>query len=288
MNGFYNLIKPIGFTSGDLVVKLRGILRRHLGEKCKVGHLGTLDPLATGVLGIAVGSATKLFDYFLTKKKTYVATCVLGRTTDTLDSAGVVTEERECLGVTREAFEEAMNRFVGEIEQLPPVYSAKSVGGVKAYRLARKGKDPELIPCKVTIYEMEYLGSPEKNVHSFRVVCSGGTYIRSLCRDIGDALGYPAYMGSLIREQNGDMKIEDAVEWQDVEKEISTGFTSLEQYSKLLNQSDFSEEMRKKIENGVPMKTDIVDGLTAVHIGGKFYAIGEVKNGDLRIVARNL
>ncbi|MBQ7712456.1 MAG: tRNA pseudouridine(55) synthase TruB, partial [Clostridia bacterium] len=139
MNGFYNVIKPIGWTSSDLVVKIRGILRRQTGAKVKIGHLGTLDPLATGVLGVAVGSATKLFDYFLSKRKTYIATCVLGKSTDTLDSAGQITSEVPVEDITDDRLRSVLSSFVGEIEQIPPLYSAKSVDGVRAYRLAYKG-----------------------------------------------------------------------------------------------------------------------------------------------------
>ena len=287
MNGFYNIIKPIGWSSSDLVIKIRGILRRRTGQKVKVGHLGTLDPLATGVLGVAVGSATKLFDYFLTKRKTYVATCVLGKSTDTLDEGGAIIEEAEVPALSNERIEEVLSSFFGEIDQIPPIYSAKSVDGVRAYKLAHKGVSAELKPCRVTIYECKLLERVSENVFRFQVECSGGTYIRSLCRDIGRALSLPAYMGALTRTKNGVMTIENATTLAEVEGDETKGFFSIEAFGKSLKSVDFSEDLRKKIENGVKIEIAEEEGLVSVSIGGVFYGIGAVKNGLLEIVARD-
>ncbi len=288
MNGFYNVVKPIGRSSSDLVIKIRGILRRQTGVKHKVGHLGTLDPLATGVLGVAVGSATKLFDYFLTKTKTYVATCMLGEETDTLDSAGTVIKTCNVPDLDENCIKEALNSFVGEIQQIPPRFSAKSIDGVRAYRLAMKGIEPELKPCKITIYSIEFLKRETNNSFSFRVTCSGGTYIRSLCRDIGKSLGTCAYMSSLTREKNGTMSIDNAVNLEDIESNILNGFTNLDQFSKTLQCAEYSEDFRKKIENGIRVDSDCQDGLVRVVIGGKFFAIGEVIDHKIKIVARDV
>lgn len=287
MNGFFNVIKPIGWSSSDLVIKIRGILRRNTGVKQKVGHLGTLDPLATGVLGIAVGSATKLFDYFLSKRKTYVATCVLGKTTDTLDEAGKVVSEAPVPEITDETLVNTLRGFVGEIEQKPPQYSAKSVGGVKAYKLAYKGLEADLKPCNVTIFAIKLLERLSNEKFVFEVVCSGGTYIRSLCRDIGKALSVPAYMGGLTRTQNGVMTIESAATLEQVENNISSGFFSLEQFGKSLKTVDFSEDFKKKLDNGVKLETVEDDGLITVTVSGVFYALASVNNGLITIVARD-
>ena len=288
MNGFYNVIKPIGWSSSDLVIKIRGILRRHTGQKLKVGHLGTLDPLATGVLGVAVGSATKLFDCFLTKRKTYIATCALGKQTDTLDEGGEVVCQAPVPEITDEALAETLQSFCGEIEQVPPRYSAKSIGGVRAYKLAHKGVEPELKPCHVTIYSCRLLERVSNEVFRFEVECSGGTYIRSLCRDIGVKLGVPAYMSALTRTQNGVMTIENATTIQAIEQDITQGFFSLEAFGKSLKTVDFSEDLRKMIENGNKQCTSEPDGLYSVKIGGEFYAVGQVNDGVLHIVARDL
>lgn len=287
MNGFYNVIKPIGWSSSDLVIKIRGILRRHTGQKLKVGHLGTLDPLATGVLGVAVGSATKLFDHFLTKRKTYIATCALGKQTDTLDEGGEVVCQAPVPEITDEALAETLQSFCGEIEQVPPRYSAKSIGGVRAYKLAQKGVTPALKPCRVTIYSCRLLERLTNDVFRFEVECSGGTYIRSLCRDIGAKLGLPAYMSALTRTKNGVMTIENATTIDVIEQDVTRGFFSLEAFGKSLKTVDFSEDLRKKIENGVKIETAPEEGLIAVSVGGKFYGIGAVKNGALEIVARD-
>ena len=286
MNGFYNIIKPIGRSSSQLVVRLKKIIRNATGEKIKVGHLGTLDPMASGVLGVAVGSATKLFDYFLKKRKVYVCTCVLGRTTDTLDSAGTTVEEKPFVGVSDEAVHAALSKFEGEILQIPPAYSAKSIDGVRAYRLAVKGVAVDLKPCPVTIYAIRYLGREEDNVLRLEVECSGGTYIRSLCRDIGKELGYPAYMGSLTRTQNGNMRLEDAVTIEDAEEDPTRGFLSLEAFGQSLKRIDFSEENEKSLKNGVKLRFECEDGYVSVYLAQKFYGIGRIENGEFSMVAR--
>ena len=287
MNGFYNVIKPIGWSSSDAVIKIRGILRRHLGQKLKVGHLGTLDPLATGVLGVAVGSATKLFDYFLTKKKTYIATCSLGKSTTTLDEGGEVTDRADVPAISDERLESVLSSFIGTYDQIPPAFSAKSVNGVRAYHLAQKGKEVELKPCSITIYDCKLVERISNEIFRFRVECSGGTYIRSLCRDIGEKLSLPAYMSALERIENGSMHIEDAATIEDIEEDISKGFFSLEKFAVTLKSIDFSDDYRKSIENGVKHKVDSEEGLCSVSINGKFFAIGNVKNGLLEIVARD-
>ncbi|MBO4473050.1 MAG: tRNA pseudouridine(55) synthase TruB [Clostridia bacterium] len=288
MNGFYNVIKPIGWTSSDLVVKIRGILRKRTGNKVKIGHLGTLDPLATGVLGVAVGSATKLFDHFLTKRKTYIATCVLGKSTDTLDSAGQVTEVAPVPILSDDDLREALSRFRGEISQIPPLYSAKSVDGTRAYRLASKGVEIVLKPCTVTIYSIELLSRESNDAFRFLVECSGGTYIRSLCRDLGMALGLPAYMSALERTRNGMMRVEDAVTLERIEADISDGFVTLETFGKTLETADFSEEYRFKFDNGVKQPSSLPNGLVRVIVGGGFYGIGQVADGEIRMIARDL
>ena len=151
MKGFVNINKPSGMTSSDVVVKVRGILRRASGEKQKVGHLGTLDPIGTGVLPIAVGSATRLFDYMQEKVKVYRATFVFGQTTDTLDITGNITGECDVFP-TKEQIDVAVSAIHAEIDQFPPHYSAKSVDGVRAYDFARKGIGVDLKPKRITIY----------------------------------------------------------------------------------------------------------------------------------------
>ena len=226
MKGFVNINKPSGMTSSDVVVKVRGILRKASGEKQKVGHLGTLDPIGTGVLPIAVGSATRLFDYMQEKVKVYRATFVFGQTTDTLDITGKITGESDAFP-TREQIDVAVSAIHGEIDQIPPQYSAKSVDGVRAYDFARKGIEVDLKPKRITIYYIKTVdcdldGTPyklDKNEYAFEIACSSGTYIRSIARDLAGALGTVAYMSSIHRIKSGDFEIQDAVTLTDFEKE---------------------------------------------------------------------
>lgn len=286
MNGFYNISKPLNMTSSDAVVKLRGILRAATGEKkIKVGHLGTLDPMATGVLGIAVGEATKLFDYFLSKTKTYKAVIEFGKSTDTLDSAGNISRMADCTYIAEDMVVNAANDFLGEYLQIPPQFSAKSVGGVRAYTLARNGVIVPLEAKKVRIDEIKV--KRKTDVEFFLTIkCGSGTYIRAICRDIGDKLNIPAYMKSLERIENGFMHIEDSVTLVDVEKDISNGFVSLETFASRFDRIDFDFSELKKLDNGVKINVATINGICSVYVEGIFYGVGTVTNGKLSLIAR--
>ncbi len=210
MNGFLVVDKPAGITSHDVVDRARRIL----GIR-KIGHLGTLDPLGVGVLVLAVGKATKAVRYFVDDDKEYTTTVRLGVTTDTQDLDGTVLEERE-VNVTLDEFERALDRFRGEIEQIPPMVSAKKVGGKRLYKLHRQGIEVEREPKKVRIYEIDLrdFSPPEATFH---VRCSKGTYIRTLCADIGEALGCGGAMAWLRRTKSGFFTIEDAVTLDELE-----------------------------------------------------------------------
>lgn len=203
INGIINVYKEAGYTSFDVVAKLRGIA----GQR-KIGHTGTLDPDATGVLPVALGNATKLVDMMTDKKKEYVATFVLGKTTDTQDISGQVLSEREVCCDEKEV-REAITSFTGDIEQVPPMYSALKVDGKRLYELAREGKTVERKARPVTIHEIEILDVKIPDV-KIRVVCSKGTYIRTLCYDIGEKLGCGATMTSLVRTASGQFSIDKA------------------------------------------------------------------------------
>lgn len=193
-NGVINVYKEPGYTSFDVIAKLRGILKQK-----KIGHTGTLDPDAEGVLVVCLGNATKLCDVLTDKDKCYTATMRLGITTDTEDSSGKILEERE-VDVTEEQVKEVVSSFVGEYHQIPPMYSAIKVNGKKLYELARAGVEVERKPRPVVIHSIDII---EINlpVVRFRVNCGKGTYIRSLCRDIGDRLGCGATMEHLLRDR---------------------------------------------------------------------------------------
>lgn len=192
-NGIINVYKESGFTSFDVVAKLRGILKQK-----KIGHTGTLDPDAEGVLVVCLGKATRLCDILTDKDKSYTATLLLGRTTDTEDSSGKLLTENE-VNVTEEEVTNAIRSFVGEYDQIPPMYSAIKVNGKKLYELAREGIEIERTPRRVAIHKIDII-SMELPYVTFRVSCGKGTYIRSLCRDIGEKLGCGGIMDKLVRD----------------------------------------------------------------------------------------
>lgn len=203
--------KPLEWTSFGLVNKVRYLLCRHIGEKkLKVGHAGTLDPLATGVLIICTGKATKQIDTLQAKTKEYVATLQLGATTPSFDLETEVDATYPTAHITEEKVKEALTRFIGRIEQVPPSYSACKVDGKRAYDLARQGKEVELKAKVLVIDEIELqdFNSPAMQA-TIRVVCSKGTYIRALARDIGLALESGAHLTALRRTRIGDYKVED-------------------------------------------------------------------------------
>jgi tRNA pseudouridine55 synthase len=193
--------KPVGFTSHDVVAKVR----RLLGIR-RIGHTGTLDPAVTGVLPLCIGRATRVVEYIQELPKEYEAVLTVGYATDTEDSTGAVTEQVEQAVLTPEQVQAALDRFVGEIDQIPPMYSAVKVEGKRLYELARAGVEIERQPRRVEIYRIELTGMELDQPHPilrFRVSCSKGTYIRTLCSDIGRALGYPAVMSGLVRTSTG-------------------------------------------------------------------------------------
>lgn len=202
--------KPLGWTSFDAVKRLRGAIQRRLQlKRFKVGHAGTLDPLATGVLIVCTGRATRRIEELQNGSKEYVATMRLGATTPSYDLETQINATYPTAHITRQSVEEILPRFTGRIMQVPPVFSAVKVDGKRAYRLARKGKPVELKPKSLEITELELLSFSQEEI-KVRVVCSKGTYIRALARDIGEALGSGAHLTALRRTRVGSMKIADA------------------------------------------------------------------------------
>lgn len=203
--------KPLGWTSFDAVKRLRGLLTRRLGlRKFKVGHAGTLDPLATGVLLVCTGRATKRIDELQAGRKEYVATLRLGATTPSFDLEKQIDRLYPYRHITQEEVWRVLKDFTGTIMQVPPVFSAVKIDGKRAYKLARKGAEPDLKPKPLQIDELELLRF-ELPIIQIRVVCSKGTYIRALARDIGSALGSGAHLTSLRRTRVGSYSISDAL-----------------------------------------------------------------------------
>ena len=209
--------KPLTWTSFNVVNKIRGHLCRHLGvRKLKVGHAGTLDPLATGVMVICTGHATKRIEELQAHVKEYVATLQLGATTPCFDLEKPIDQTYPTEHITEPLLRQVLTRFLGRIEQVPPVFSACKIDGHRAYDLARKGKEVELKPKLLVIDEIELLDfNPEKMQATIRVVCSKGTYIRALARDIGIALDSGAHLIALRRTRVGDVRVENCMKVED-------------------------------------------------------------------------
>ena len=203
--------KPLEWTSADVVRKVKFRLQRMGYRKIKVGHAGTLDPLATGILLVCIGRATKRVDSLQAERKEYVADLMLGATTPSFDMEHPVDKTYPTEHITRELVEETLKKFIGSIEQIPPAFSACMVDGKRAYDLARKGEEVNLKAKTLVIDEIELLEC-ELPVIKIRVVCSKGTYIRALARDIGEALNSGAHLTGLIRTRVGEVKLEDCMQ----------------------------------------------------------------------------
>lgn len=211
MLGFVNVFKPAGPTSAQVVARLRRIYAgRGRDRKLAVGHLGTLDPQAAGVLPVAVGRATRLIPLLGDQRKAYVCTIVLGRSTATQDALGVTVEERAAPSDWERRLDAAIAQFIGKIAQVPPMFSAVHHEGRRLHELAREGKTVERRPRETTVYAISVLGSEPAAVARLRIACSAGTYVRTLCHDIGAAANVPAHMGALVREASGPFVLYEA------------------------------------------------------------------------------
>ena len=312
MNGIINVYKEAGFTSFDVVAKLRGMLKTK-----KIGHTGTLDPDAVGVLPICIGNATKVVELLADETKEYVATMRLGIVTDTQDMSGTVLEDNthELFNILkRQAIDEAGDRlegsdigemqeidsvacnvimsFVGDIQQVPPMYSALKVNGQKLVDLARKGIEVERKPRPVKIYEIEILEASSEpalgensqnglhNIYRIRVVCSKGTYIRTLCHDIGQKLGCGAAMEHLERTRVGIFKKEDALTLDQIQKIIDDDSDGLH---KCIKEVDIIFEKYKSLHVAE-------EGMKALNNGNQLQTstIIEVKNNDIMLTPREV
>lgn len=292
INGIINIYKEAGFTSHDVVAKLRGIV----GQR-KIGHTGTLDPDAVGVLPVCLGNATKLCDLMTDKHKEYEACMRLGITTDTQDISGAVISQKE-VTADANAIRAAIMSFVGGYEQIPPMYSALKVNGKKLYELARAGMEVERAPRHVDIPYIDIIGI-DIPLARFRVGCSKGTYIRSLCADIGAKLGCGAAMETLKRTRVGNFKIEDARTLAEVEAFVKRGdceriivmpdsifmeyagaAVKPEAQGALLNgnklshgQLDFTCSAKDALPNGIPHTFADGDMLRVYDVNGEFRAV---------------
>jgi tRNA pseudouridine55 synthase len=216
MLGFVNVFKPAGPTSTQVGARVRKIFQAPGGPKLPVGHLGTLDPMAAGVLPLALGKATRLIPLIEDRRKSYTFTLVLGRSTATGDATGATVASGAVPADAASALRTAMTRFIGAVEQIPPMYSAVQIDGTRLYRLARRGETIARPARKITIYALTLLGY-EDGVARCSVACSEGTYVRTLCEDLGAAIGCPAHMGALLRDASGPFVLYESLMLDEIE-----------------------------------------------------------------------
>lgn len=275
MNGILNVNKPSGMSSASAVGKVK-----HLLGTRTVGHMGTLDPIGEGVLLMGVGKGARLFDYYLGKSKTYEAAFKFGYDTDTLDITGRETARTEVIP-NRVVIESALPFLVGECDQMPPAYSAKSIGGVRAYKLARAGQTPELATSRVTINSLELISEIGENEYLFRIDCSSGTYVRSICRDLAERCGSLAVMTSIKRTRCGKYTVDDAV---DLEKVTMSDIIPVENALSDMEKYIVPDDLYKKVVNGVPVVCDDAPGGKFVLIcRGELIGIAKRTKDGLRI-----
>ncbi len=254
MNGIICMDKPEGFTSFDVIGKLRGILKMR-----RLGHSGTLDPMATGVLPVFVGFATKACGILPDDRKAYIAQFRLGQVSDTLDCTGTILEERDASGVTREQILAEIPAFVGEIEQLPPMYSAVSVDGKRLYELAREGKIVERKARQVTVHGIDLLSfDAETGTGSVEIRCGSGVYVRTILHDLGMALGCGAVMTGLRRTMSNGLPIEKCLTFAQVQQladegRLAEAITPIEEIFASLPAIRLNENQTKHYRNGVKL-----------------------------------
>ncbi len=277
MDGIIIINKPKNCTSHDIVRKAKKILNE------KVGHTGTLDPNATGVLPLLIGKGTQISKYIINHDKTYEAVLQLGEKTDTADVEGEVIETKpvflECFEATY--VEQIFKALEGKQEQVPPMYSAIKINGKKLYEYARKGEKVEIEPRKIEIYSLELISINEADKQiEFRVSCSKGTYIRTLCEDIAEKLSTVGYMKELKRTQVGEFKIEDAIAIEELEQKQTC--ITIEEYFRQNKNINLNEKKLQLFLNGVQLTWPLPDGVYRIYSNEHFIGIGTVKNNLLK------
>lgn len=284
MDGIIIINKGKNYTSNDVVSIVKKI------TKSKVGHTGTLDPNATGVLPLLIGNATKVSKYLINHDKEYEVVLQLGIRTETADVEGKVIEQKEVTAemLNKDNIEEKLQQFIGKQEQIPPIYSAIKVNGKKLYEYARKGQEVELKPRQIKIYSIQLVGINEKEKQiSFKVKCSKGTYIRSLCEDISKKLGTVGYMKELNRLQVGEFYIKDAVTISEMKEKIEAGnlenIITIEEIFKNNPQIQLEQEQIEPYINGVKINTEKTNGVYRIYKpDGTFIGLGIIENSKLK------
>jgi tRNA pseudouridine55 synthase len=281
MDGIIIINKSKGYTSHDIVNKAKKVFNE------KVGHTGTLDPNATGVLPLLIGKGTAISKYLINHDKTYEAVLQLGEKKDTADIEGITIEEKPVPSyiMETEKVKKALSSLIGKQEQIPPIYSAIKVNGKKLYEYARKGESIEIKPRNIEIYNIELLKiNKESKTIEFRVKCSKGTYIRTLCEEIAKRLETVGYMKDLKRTQVGEFKIEDAIQIEELEnrKYIDTKFITIEKFFEKSENIKLENSKIKLLLNGVQLTYNVKDGTYKIYQEKQFIGIGTVKNKLLK------
>ena len=279
MNGILLVDKPEGWTSHDVVAKLRGILKER-----RIGHSGTLDPMATGLLVIFVGRATRAVEYAEADKKCYIAGLELGMVTDTLDTTGNIISEMPC-DISIQDIEKVLHDFRGEIEQIPPMYSAIKIDGQKLYQLARKGKEVERKARPVTIYDLDVF-SGEQGI-MMNVCCSKGTYIRSLCHDIGSSAGCGGCMSYLRRTKAGIFSVEDALSLDSIaaSNDHASLLIPVDRLFSDRQSAVVTPAQEKKCRNGTDFEIDLSDGEYRVYSeSGEFLMLASASGKRMKTI----
>lgn len=279
MDGIIIINKPKNCTSHDIVRKAKKILNE------KVGHTGTLDPNATGVLPLLVGKGTGLSKYLIDHDKTYEAVLKLGEKTDTADIEGNVVEIKEIKqeSLEKKNIEKIFKELIGKQQQIPPMYSAIKVNGKKLYEYARSGENIKIEPRTIEIYDLELINiDTEKKEITYKVHCSKGTYIRTLCEKIAEKLDTVGYMKELKRTQVGEFKIENSVTIEELDSKIEKNFITIEKYFWEKPNIELKESKLKLFLNGVQLNYNLEDGIYKIYCSKKFVGNGTVKNNLLK------
>lgn len=279
MDGIIIINKPKNCTSHDIVRKAKKAFNE------KVGHTGTLDPNATGVLPLLVGKGTQIAKYIINHDKIYEATLQLGEKTDTADVEGVVIETKYIPkeSLQTEIVNKVLQSFIGKQEQIPPIYSAIKVNGKKLYDYARKGEEVEIQPRQIEIYNMELIKIDVQNkTVEFRVHCSKGTYIRTLCENIAEKLGTVGYMKELNRTKVGEFSIDDSITIEELENANYNNFITVEDYFENYKNINLNEKKLQLFLNGVQLTWNLEDGIYRIYCDNQFIGIGTIKNNLLK------
>ena len=277
MDGIIVINKPKNCTSHDIVRKAKKILNQ------KVGHTGTLDPNATGVLPLLVGKGTQISKYLINHDKTYEAVLKLGEKTDTADIEGQIIEKKEVQpsSLEKENVERVLKSLIGKQEQIPPIYSAIKVNGKKLYEYARQGEIVEIEPRTIEIYDLKLIHIDNQEI-TYKVHCSKGTYIRTLCEKIAEKLDTVGYMKELKRTQVGEFLIENSITIEELENDVEKNFITIERYFEKYPKINLNPKKLQLFINGVQLTHELQDGIYTIYSQEKFIGIGTVKNKLLK------